>query len=417
MSCAYKDCSTLCKESCHDQASTSSTPFVSAPSSPRQSLSSSLFIEGAGPLTSSPSEFDFPMQVFGAASAWLSPESERTAAMSTADELFYKGKIKPLDGRFMDFSGESNAVKGCYGRSILSELHTYDPSCPECAACKSGSLNQLSAHHLASPAQPSPWHREAIMADGESPYVRRRREPPLRSNGEGDGRYAYVIPQRSVKLSSLPLASHSRNEAVSSHRHAHRRARSLSPLRMFNVDETFRPRVSFESKLASCPVVPSKEPSVSSKQVKRRGRKSWTLRELLNLGDNKVHDRRQHAGDKSARQAAFNSAKPKGRGCAGGWQKGEDRATDNVQGLARSKTAHPPCPSEGQTATAASPRNVQKADAQSHEDQQQRPAHEEAASSGHSMLPSYRRSILGCLGFASKLDSVKSLRQSHVNTG
>lgn len=219
-----------------------------------------------------------------------------------------------------------------------------------------------------------------------------------RNNDKGSASlHAHAHPRvgRVTQIPSLPLASYGKGGSG----HHHRRARSLSPLRVFHMDDMIQPRPSFESEfyvthMSSVHTESKLDVAVTRPRRRRRSRKSWTLKELLNLGDNKVHDKRPQVGSKGSHDPAKVERKGKVENVE---DKGPSASADD--NLYSKSNMH--LLNEGGILS-CSPWSLQKT--------LKRAEHEEVL---HAEEPKRRtflsdtKSLLGCLGFTSKLSSVK----------
>lgn len=412
-----------CKEC--NESSTHSTPFVSAPSSPRKSTSLGYYLQASATLTvpasSEPhdllgdaafaytevecttpslSEFEFSSR-FSEADAWFNP-STVAPPMSTAEELFYNGKIRPLNTRLCP---PSYCI--CFSDSIhhdgYHDPHFYD-TCYSCAY-RGGSRPAHADHHQQHLLMRNEGfgHTKATSAlsaleQWKKSMGRYEREHSRHANGH------HV--ERVMQIPSMPLACY-RNRGGGHHR----RARSLSPLRVFHMDDMMmEARGSFESENMYTKTKISHAIDVGTIMRPRRSRKSWTLKELLNMGDNKMHDKRpqlqgnfSHVEISSPQYEDAEYPDNQAQAIDGSLKSSKDHNVGKILGAderlySKSSTNH-----KGARSPWSLQKDVEELVDPCYSIGSQRAEVEEM--SKRSFQP-HKKGLLGCLGFTSKLSSI-----------
>eukprot|EP00250_Pteridium_aquilinum_P008428 c17934_g1_i1 orf=292-1701(-) len=444
----HQQCS--CCKDCNDSSSTS-TPYVSAPSSPRRSTALGYYLarsaltvstdseshdigytasagteaENTPPLSHVSSDFDFSARFLEAESCFC-PSTAST--MSSAEELFFNGKIRPLNTSSYCICFNGAAHDG-YCNPSVALVDAYARR--ECGKSPSPHAEQ-NYYHYDQQQQPPPLRKQR-SGHSKPTSTLSALEQWKKSMGKHDKGHAHAQhAERGMQIySSLPLACYSNGNGGGHHR----RARSLSPLRVFHMDDMMRPRVSFESEIYTNM---SSHAEVDHHDVgiirPRRSRKSWTLKELLNMGDNKVHDRRPQFGgefnhlEPSSLQYDDNKyedynqvgnvqpAKSEEKGTI--MHKLEDKISFKCAGNKVGKTSLAEEIAYSKSSThsewgARSPwEKAMVGHAQHYYTGSQRANAEEMKK--RTFLP-YKKGLLGCLGFTAKLSSIKGLHAMNPN--
>lgn len=397
----------------NDNSSASSTPFVSAPSSPKNSCSrySAFFASGAfagsareafdggksavkggvtlasmddGTATRSEdkpapsiaraddseeflafsdagSDFDFSARLSEADGSIWSP-----APMSSADELFYNGQIRPLQ-LFSPIQLERGVAK------------------PTASRVNDGFFDFRSSanYTLPSPRSPAVPSKQAQRKQGFG-----LTKPPSQVGPSALDQLQKVVNERGRRASTddsmrrieptrvkAPVAS---ERTRRSREGSHRRARSLSPLRVFHIDD--QPRPSFESVHPSSDIRDTAKNSCckAARERQTKAMKGWTLKELLHEGDSRICESSSAKGEKCGNKSGEKSV-----------------AKEDAKKTARKATPVPsPSGSRSKSARskqAISPHELHYTSQRAQAEQMRK----------RTSLP-YKQGLMGCLGFSSK---------------
>lgn len=192
-----------------------------------------------------------------------------TPPMSTAEELFHNGKIRPLN-RLYSFNSEQDSCSSNHAdyESYYDHLMSADYD-HDCRGFQSPRLPPQQQQMKQNLGLPKPTTCTSALEQWKKSMGR----------------------QHSTNTKANANAHYDEMRNMQACGGGHRRTRSLSPLRVFHMDDMIQPRPSFESEVytntaAAVDDVVGKCQCVSRP---RRMRKSWTLKELLNMGDSRVH--------------------------------------------------------------------------------------------------------------------------------